>query len=738
MEAMRQILAIIAAVVAAVSLIAVVFTLLQANQQQLDLTSRIQSRGQLLGDSLAESIAPAFRTQSTSSVQRIVDKFENEERIEGLGVFDTTGKPVALSKDFPAGVTQLPLIATAMDSNAPANLFTEIGGQSLYVFAEPLTDDEHVIGALVVVQNSQYINDAVWTVWRDNLLRLFLQLFFMVAAITVLIRYVFYGAIQHVAASVRSIRSGERHETGEPTLGLLQPLTTEISKMSASLRQARTAASEEARLRLQKLESPWTAERLKEFVKAYLKDRPIFVVSDAESYVHSKGKSGVEVSVPAGGVITAIEPIMEACGGMWIARGKGDADKETADAEGKLRVPPEEPTYTLKRVFFSPKETKGYYLGFANQALWPLCHLAHVRPQFRKEDWAEYRKVNGQFAKALLEEVRHIERPIIMVQDYHLALVPALIKKSRPDAQVSIFWHIPWPSAAQFSICPWRKEIIEGMLGADLVGFHTQQYCNNFMETVASEIEARIDYEKFAVVRSGHQSRVEPFPISIAFPGSAEPEKDADRAMLERLGIRTPFLALGVDRLDYIKGIPERLKGIEFLLDAHPEYREKLTFLQIASPTRQGVDTYDQYTQHVLAEIDRINTRFATRSWKPIVLEHRNYSHKDLRQLYQIANACLVTSLHDGMNLVAKEYVAARREEDGVLILSHFTGASRDLSQALVINPYSAEETAEAIHQALTMSQSEQHRRMKSMRSAVRDYNVYRWSAELIKSLANF
>ena len=459
------------------------------------------------------------------------------------------------------------------------------------------------------------------------------------------------------------------------------------------------------------------------------------MISNAEPYVHKKDRNKVEWSVPAGGVITAIEPVMEACGGTWIACGSGNADKETADKDGKLRVPPEEPTYTLKRVWLTQKERKGYYDGFSNQALWPLCHLAHVRPQFRKEDWAEYRKVNGLFAKSLLEEIRHIERPIVLVQDYHLALLPAIIKKSRPDAQVCIFWHIPWPSAAQFAICPWRKELLEGMLGADLVGFHTQQYCNNFMETVAGEIEARIDYERFSVFRGGHQSRVEPFPISIAFPGNAEPDSPVDRGVLENLGIRTEYLALGVDRLDYIKGIPERFKGIEFLLDAHPEYREKFTFLQIASPTREGIEKFQEYAQLVISEAQRINAKFATRDWKPIVLEHRSYSHKELRVLYQLANVCLVTSLHDGMNLVAKEYVAARAEEDGVLVLSHFTGASRDLPSALVVNPYSAEETAEAIHKALTMPQSEQHRRMKAMRQSVREYNVYRWSAELIKTL---
>lgn len=736
-EVMKQILSVVAAALAAVSLIAVFFTFLQANQQQLDLTARLQSRGQLLGDSLSESITPAFRAYSTTTVQNIVDRFADRERIEGLGVIDTSGKPVAVSSNFPADVARLPLVARAMDSSEAADAFVQIGGKNLYVFAEPIAVDEHVIGALVVVQNSQYINDALWKIWRDNLLRLVLQILFLVAAISVLIRYVFYGAIQRIVESMRSIRSGERHETGKPPLGFLQPLTNEITKMSTSLRQARTAASEEARMRLQKIDSPWTAERLREFMKAYFKDRQIYVVSNAEPYVHTKGRNGIEVSIPAGGVITAIEPVMEACGGTWIAAGSGNADKETADEDGKLRVPPEEPKYTLKRLWITPKERVGYYDGLSNQALWPLCHLAHVRPQFRKEDWTEYRKVNGAFAKSLLEEIRHIERPIVLVQDYHLALVPALIKKSRPDAHVAIFWHIPWPSAAQFAICPWRKEILEGMLGADLVGFHTQQYCNNFMDTVAAEIESRIDYERFAVVRGGHESRVEPFPISIAFPGSAEPDGEPDKKMLERLGIRSEFLALGVDRLDYIKGIPERLKGIEFLLDTHPEYREKFTFLQIASPTRTGVEKYQEYAQHVLAEADRINTKYATRDWKPIAVEHKSYSHKDLRTLYQLANVCLVTSLHDGMNLVAKEYVAARTQEDGVLILSHFTGASRDLAQALMINPYSAEETAESIHQALTMPESEQHRRMRAMRNAVRDYNVYRWSAELIKALAN-
>ena len=725
-----------AAVIGAVSLIAAGCTLAQANQEQLDLTARMQSRTQLLADSLSESISPSFRSYSTSSVQSTIDKFSTEERIAGIGVYDTNVAPVAVSSNMPQEAASAPLLPTVMDENRPSGDFVSSRGQSIYVFAEPIMSGDHVIGVLVVAQNAQYIQDRIGIIWRDNLIRLLLQLVIVAGAIFVLVRWVFFRPLVRLAESIKSVRAGQSSETGGSAHAFLAPLTSELSKMTSSLRQARTAASEEARLRLQKIDSPWTAERLREFIKAYLKDRPIFVVSNAEPYVHTKVRNKIEWSVPAGGVITAIEPVMEACGGTWIASGSGNADKETADKDGKLRVPPEEPTYTLKRVWLTQQERKGYYDGLSNQALWPLCHLAHVRPQFRKEDWAEYRKVNGLFAKSLLQEIRHIERPIILVQDYHLALVPALVKKSRPDAQVCIFWHIPWPSAAQFAICPWRKEILEGMLGADLVGFHTQQYCNNFMDTAASEIEARIDYERFSVFRGGHQSRVEPFPISIAFPGNAEPDSPADRSMLENLGIRTEFLALGVDRLDYIKGIPERLRGIEFLLDSHPEYLEKFTFLQIASPTRGGIEQFQEYAQLVFSEAERINAKFATRDWKPVVLEHRSYSHKELRALYQLANVCLVTSLHDGMNLVAKEYVAARTEEDGVLVLSHFTGASRDLPTALVVNPYSAEETAEAMHKALTMPESEQHRRMKAMRQSVREYNVYRWSAELIKTLA--
>lgn len=492
-------------------------------------------------------------------------------------------------------------------------------------------------------------------------------------------------------------------------------------------------------MRLEKIDSPWTEERLKEFIKAYLPNKKIFIVSNREPYIHHLVKNKVEYYMPAGGAVTALEGVMEACGGMWLAHGSGDADKQTVDENDKIMVPPEEPKYTLKRIWLTPEEEKGYYAGFSNEALWPLCHIAHTRPIFRQEDWVEYRRVNGKFVETLLTEIKDVQQPIILVQDFHFALLPQMIKNSRPDAQVGLFWHVPWPSPESFSICPWRKEILEGMLGADVISFHTQQYCNNFMDTVGKEIESLVSLEHFSITLQGHQSYIKPFPISIALTHrkqEATADEDVKKEM-KKLGITTKYIGIGVDRLDYTKGILERLKGIEFFLDNHPEYHKKFTFLQIAAPTREAIEKYRQFSEEVSVETERINGKFKDGNWQPIVLIKESKSREEIYTLYRQANLCLVTSLHDGMNLVAKEFVAAREDETGVLILSQFTGAARDLKDALIINPYSAEQTADAIHQALIMPLNQQHTRMKKMRESVKNYNIYRWSAEFIKSVAN-
>ena len=712
------------------------FTSYQANREELSLSADLQYRTRVLADSLAESIQPSLVRGSRIAVQKIIDKIASNENITALWVFDSAGQVAAYSGAV-SDVSGSALAIQVMSSDTPSGEFMQSDGKKVYVFIEPMHQQKQVIGALMVVEKADYIDEAILSIWRANLLRLFVQMILFAIVIFVLVRWVFYRSILKMVESLKAARKSNFAIDEVTGTGFFEPLVGEISMVATSLRQARHSASEEARMRHEKIDSPWTAERLKEFIRAYVKDRPMFVLANAEPYVHKKVKNKIEYTVPAGGVITAIEPVMEACGGMWIAYGSGDADKSTADKEGKIRVPPDEPRYTLKRIWLTPKEVKAYYDGFSNEALWPLCHMAHVRPLFRAEDWAEYKKVNAKFAKTLLDEIQHVEHPIVLVQDYHLALVPALIKKSRPDAQVAMFWHIPWPSATQFNICPWRKELLSGMLGADLIGFHTQQHCNSFIDTVRNEIESRIDYEQFSIFRSAHQTSIRAFPISIAFPGSAESTGEPNRSVLEALGINTKYLAFGVERLDYIKGIPERFRGIEFLLDAHPEYRGAVTLLQIASPTREKIQKFQEHAAYVVGEAERINQKFGTRDWKPIVLERRSYSHAELRQLYQLADVCLVTSLHDGMNLVAKEFAAARADEQGVLILSQFVGASRDLKGALVVNPYSAEETSSALHTALTMPKAEQHRRMKMMRASVRDYNIYRWSAELIKTLVD-
>jgi len=487
---------------------------------------------------------------------------------------------------------------------------------------------------------------------------------------------------------------------------------------------------------LEKTDAPWTKELLKEFVEANLKNRTIFMVSNREPFSHEKIRNEINYKVPASGMVTAIEPLMEACGGIWLAHGSGNADKATVDIHDKISLPPDNPKYTLKRIWLTEKNQKGYYVGFCNEALWPLCHMVHTRPIFRKEDWEEYRTVNNKFAQSLLDEIKDVQQPLVFIQDFHFAILPRMIKKIRPDAQIVLFWHIPWPSAESFSICPWRKEILEGMLGADVVGFHTQLYGNNFIDTVSKEMESLIDYEQFIVTRNNHPTHIKSFPISIPFTNDAQKiNKDAGRKILDNLNIKTKYLGLGIDRLDYTKGILERFKGLEFFFDTYPEYKNQLTFLQIAPTSREGVEKYRQFNEDVTREADRINQKFKNSDWQPIILSKKYYTHDEIYPLYQLADLCLVTSLHDGMNLVAKEFVVARDDEAGVLILSQFAGASRDLKDSLIVNPYSAEETAAAIYRALSMPKSEQHKRMRKMRDAVKNYNIYRWSAELIKSV---
>jgi trehalose 6-phosphate synthase len=432
---------------------------------------------------------------------------------------------------------------------------------------------------------------------------------------------------------------------------------------------------------------------------------------------------------------------LRACDGTWIAQATGDADRETVDEHDRVRVPPDHPQYSLRRVWLTEEEEQGFYFGFANEGLWPLCHIAHTRPTFRVEDWEYYQTVNRKFAEALLEEMKYEDNPVVLVQDYHFALLPRLIKDARPDARVAIFWHIPWPNAEVFGICPWQRELVDGLLGADLIGFHIQSHCNNFLETVERAVEALTEWDRFAVNRQGHLTRVCPYPISVAFPEPA-PRAETPRssggeraALFEELGIEGTLLGIGVDRVDYTKGILERFRGIEHFLEFNPTYQRRFTFVQIGAPSRTHIERYKNFLDEVSAEAERINTRFQAGRWKPIVLLKRHHSHQEIERFYHAASVCLVTSLHDGMNLVAKEFVVSRDDERGVLILSTFAGAARELHDALLINPYDVQQLAGAILRALDMSEEEQSARMRRLRAGVRENNIYRWAANLLSDL---
>jgi trehalose 6-phosphate synthase len=462
----------------------------------------------------------------------------------------------------------------------------------------------------------------------------------------------------------------------------------------------------------------------------------VLVVANREPYIHERRGEKIVVQHPASGLVTALEPVMRACSGVWVAHGSGSADRETADARGRIGVPPGEEAYVVRRVWLTPEEEKGYYYGFANEGLWPLCHIAHTRPQFRASDFDQYQSVNRQFAEAVVDEAQG-EDPVILVQDYHFALAPRMIRERLPRATIITFWHIPWPNSERFGICPFRDQLIDGLLGSSILGFHTQLHCNNFIDAVDRFAEARIDREQNAVVRGGRSTFVRAYPISVEWPArwlEGAPSAEAcRRQVFSELGLPADaLLGVGVDRLDYTKGLEERLLAVERLLERAPAMRGRFVFVQLAAPSRTEIERYRQLQQDVEALAARINERFGKDSYRPVIFLRANHEPPTVFRYYRAADVCYVSSLHDGMNLVAKEFVAARDDERGVLVLSSFTGAARELTDALIVNPYDVEEASAAMAAALSMSPDEQRDRMRSMRSFVAEFNVYRWAGRML------
>lgn len=485
-----------------------------------------------------------------------------------------------------------------------------------------------------------------------------------------------------------------------------------------------------------------TRESLRKLVQEKLRDYLFIVVSNREPYIHTFSGREIKCQVPASGLTAALDPIMRTCGGTWIAHGSGDADAHVVDEHNKVKVPPSSPEYSLRRVWLSKEDEDGYYFGFSNQALWPLCHIAYTPPLFDQSDWESYKKVNQLFADNVLAEVGN-RKAFVFVQDYHLALLPRLIKNGNTNIIAAQFWHIPWPNPEVFRICPWQEEIIEGLLGNDLLGFHILYHCNNFLDTVDRTIQAKVDREKYEVHLGDRKTLIKPFPISVDFERiSAEAQSQEVAAEIERLkgmlGFDNELIGLGLDRFDYTKGIPERFRAIDRFLTKYPEYKGKLVFIQVGVPSRVHIPAYKRINDEIESLVEEINWKYAAWHWKPIIYLPEHLSPTTLLALRRMANFCIVSSLHDGMNLVAKEFVASRFDEDGVLILSAFTGAARELTDAVQINPYATDHFAEAIKQALEMTPEERQRRMRRMREVVRENNIYKWAADLISELAKF
>jgi trehalose-6-phosphate synthase len=467
----------------------------------------------------------------------------------------------------------------------------------------------------------------------------------------------------------------------------------------------------------------------------------MIVVSNREPYIHNRGDDGRPlVQFPASGMVTALEPIVRACAGTWIAHGSGTADRQVVDIHDRIRVPPADPSYVLRRVWLTQEEEEGYYYGFSNEGLWPLCHLAYVRPAFRESDWKTYRAVNEKFAAVVAREARE-SNPVVLIQDYHFALLPRFIRERKPDATIVLFWHIPWPNAETFGVCPWKHEMLLHLLSADILGFHTRYHCQNFLATVDRFVECQIDHEHMTVTLQGHVCQVVPYPISIEWPprqlDNLPPVSLSRVDVRRRYGIRDDVsLGLGVERWDFTKGIIERFHAVEILLDTRPHLRGKVTLLQIAAPSRSKLPAYRMLQDQTLAELERINAKFRTESWQPIVLVDTQQTPDAVWELYRAADFCIVNSLHDGMNLVAKEFAAARDDEDGVLILSTFAGASRELLEALLVNPFDVSETAAAIEAAIGMPRDQRRERMQLMRRTVKENNVYRWAGRMLMDAA--
>jgi len=689
----------------------------------------IDMRSTLIANAVQDPIQESLASGSKTGKLRVFDKIIEDERLYALGFCSASGGPPTATKTFPAEIG----CADLGRFSDPSKKVLRSDKGLLHVAVVGIDVSGTRLGDLVLVHDLSFVQR------RSEETKRYVFLFFIglgavVSLITVVIAQLSWrGWMEGVRALMRG--EGLLRPAGappQPTLPELRPIASDLRALIRDM-ESEYRARDESQVN-------WSPEALRTILRNDLRGEDILVVSNREPYIHARRGDRVEMSRPASGLVTALEPVMRACSGAWIAHGSGTADRDVVDANDHVMVPPGKPSYTLRRVWLTDEEEAGYYYGFSNEGLWPLCHIAHVRPTFRTSDWKQYNEANRKFADAVVQEAKTAD-PIVLVQDYHFALLPRMIREKLPDATIITFWHIPWPNPEAFAICPWREELLAGLLGSSILGFHTRFHCNNFLDTVDRTLEARVDRETFEVTYGGKHTAVKRYPISIEWPPAEtltrKPVAECRAGVRGRNGLPPDqFVGIGVDRLDYTKGIIERFLAIERLFELEPRWVGRFSFIQIAAPSRSKIEEYQEFEVRVRVLADRINGRFAGGAAPPILLKVEHHEPPDVYEHYRASDVCCVTSLHDGMNLVAKEFVASRDDERGVLILSRFTGASRELPEALIVNPYDIDQCAAALHMALVMPEGEQRDRMRIMRSLIGEFNVYRWAGRMLLDAA--
>ena len=737
---MKRILLFILPILIIVAVVFTIFGIFQARYTQERLMDDLKRKARTVDESMEMAVKSIFINNDLKSANRLVERFQKRERLQGSVLYNNEGQIIAITERISDWREKdKPYIKDILDSKSPRGALETFSEYSVYSYIMPVFDDEgNVLGLVEVIYDTSYLYNMLTELWKRISITLII-LIMLIALVAFLIqRQIFILPVRRLTLWFSHFQRGEIDKLKPfEERGEFGKLISEVEQVALGLRVARKVVTEEAHTRVQK-EDIWTQGKLRDLIHAKLGENAFFVVSNREPFMHILEKTSGKIKCvrPASGVVTAIDPILRACGGTWIAHGSGSGDRRMVNSKDKLGVPPDDIRYILKRVWLSEEEEEGYYYGFSNEGLWPLCHVTHTRPLFRDSDWQMYKKVNHKFAESVLAELP-AKNPFIFLQDYHFTLLAKMIKEKRPDATIALFWHIPWPNPEVFSICPYQHEILDGMLACDLIGFHVQNHCNNFLDTANRLVECRVDTEKFSVVRANKETFIKAFPISVDsyYDKNAFRDNDLAQEIKKEFDLEGKIIAAGVDRIDYTKGLVEKILAVDRFLEKYPEYRNKFVFIQLAAPSREHIKRYHELISEIDELVEKKNWKYSEGSWKPILYLKRHFPPEEISPYFKLADICLVSSLHDGMNLVAKEYVASRTDLTGTLILSRFTGAAREFNDATLINPYSIEEFADAIKATIELPREEKKRRMENMRKIISENNIYRWAGDIVAEL---